>query len=116
MKKTLAIFFLFISTCSLGQSQQKIIDSLFYGQSGIKNKFPDVGLVIGIYIDGTTNYYALGTRKINGSELLDSASIFEIGSATKTFTALLLSNEIQNKEIGRNDYIDKYLSDENLLQ
>lgn len=115
MKKIVVIFLLFVSTCSLGQTQQKIIDSLFYGENGIKNKFPDVGLVIGIFNDGFTHYYALGTRIKNGTKLLDSASIFEIGSATKTFTALLLSNQIQNRKIGRNDYIDKYLSNEIVL-
>jgi CubicO group peptidase (beta-lactamase class C family) len=115
MNKIVAIFLLFISTCSLGQSREKIVDSLFYGQNGINNKFPDVGLVIGIYKDGITNYYTFGTRIKNGTELLDSTSIFEIGSATKTFTTLLLANEIQNKKIGLNDYIDKYHSRELIL-
>ena len=109
MKIILLLFLLFISTYSIGQSQQRIIDSLFYGQKGIKNKFPDVGIVVGIYKDGITNYYSLGTRIRNGKELLDSLSIFEIGSATKTFTALLLANQISNKKIDEHDYIDKYL-------
>jgi CubicO group peptidase (beta-lactamase class C family) len=116
MKKIIVAFLLFITTYSFGQSQQKIIDSLFYGQKGIKNKFPNVGLVVGIYKNGIINYYSLGTRTINGTELLDSASIFEIGSATKTFTALLLANQISNKRINRNDYIDKYLSNKIMLQ
>lgn len=115
MKKIIGIFLLFIATCSLGQSQQKIIDSLFYGQKGIKIKFPDVGLVVGIYKDGIINYYSLGTRIKNGTERLDSASIFEIGSATKTFTALLLANQILNKRVDRNEYIDKYLSSKIIL-
>lgn len=115
MKKIIGIFLLFIATCAIGQSPQKIIDSLFYGQNGIKNKFPDVGLVVGIYKDGIVNYYSLGTRIKNGTELLDSTSIFEIGSATKTFTALLLANQISNKKIDTNDYIDKYLSNKIML-
>lgn len=112
IKKTLLFGLLILSTFSFGQSQQCIIDSLLYGQNGIKYKFPDVGLVIGIYQNGNTNYYSFGTRTKNGTQLLDSTSIFEIGSATKTFTALLLAIEIQNRKIGRNDFIDKYLSKE----
>ena len=109
MKIILLLLLLIISTYSKGQSQQRIIDSLFYGQKGIKNKFPDVGIVVGIYKDGISNYYSLGTRIKNGKELLDSLSIFEIGSATKTFTALLLANQISNKKMDEHDYIDKYL-------
>lgn len=112
MKKIITLVFVLSSINSFGQSPQKVIDSLLYGQDGIKQKFPDVGLVIGIYQNGNTNYYSFGRRKINGSELLDSSSIFEIGSATKTFTALLLSKEIIDKKIGTNDFIDKYLPKE----
>ncbi|TAE75150.1 MAG: class A beta-lactamase-related serine hydrolase [Bacteroidetes bacterium] len=109
MKKIIGLFFFFITTCSFGQSQNEVIDSLFYGQKGIKIKYPDVGIVVGIYKNGIVNYYSLGTRVKNGTELLDSTTIFEVGSATKTFTALLLANEISNKKIDRNSYIDKYL-------
>lgn len=108
MKKLLPVL-LIISTCCFGQTQRQVIDSLFYGEAGIKAKDPDAGLVVGIYQNGGTHYYALGTRMVKGSALLDSATLFEIGSATKTFTGLLLAINVEQHKAGSRDRIDSYL-------
>lgn len=109
MTKLLTVSLLSSFFFSFSQSQQQVIDSLFFGTGGVKSKFPDVGLVIGICINGQTNYYAFGTRTVNETAPLDSTTLFEIGSATKTFTALLLAQAIEDKKIGKNDFIDSYL-------
>jgi CubicO group peptidase (beta-lactamase class C family) len=94
------------------QSQQEIIDSLLYGQSGIKTKHPDLGLVIGVCHQGHTAYYASGTRIRNGKDLLNKTSVFEIGSITKPFTALLLAEAIQDEKVRADDVIDQYIPKE----
>jgi len=95
-----------------GQSLQNIIDALLYGEEGIKAKYPELGLVVGIYHQGLTVYHAFGSRTRNGKELMDKNSIFEIGSVTKTFTALLLAEAIQDQKVHQNDFIDDYLPEE----
>ena len=109
MKFPLLLLLLAISSFCLGQSEKQIVDSLFYGQTGTQKTNPKDGLVIGIFNKNQTHYYAIGRRSINGIESLDSLSIFEIGSATKTFTALLLAIQIQKHNLGINDAIDQYL-------
>jgi CubicO group peptidase (beta-lactamase class C family) len=109
MIRILLIFLLAISTSSFAQTQQKAIDSLFYGKAGIRVQNPDVGLVVGIYQNGQTHYYSIGTRMVKGSAVVDSLTIFEIGSATKTLTALLLAIDIQHHRLAESDPIDRYL-------
>ncbi|RDV11509.1 hypothetical protein DXT99_24570 [Pontibacter diazotrophicus] len=109
MKERLATILLFICSCAFGQDPRTVTDSLLYGQNGVANEYPEVGLVIGIYQDGKTSYYSFGSRTKDGKEPLDSTTIFEIGSATKTFTGLLLANAIESSEVGQHDFIDNYL-------
>jgi CubicO group peptidase (beta-lactamase class C family) len=109
MKNILLVALMAFSTLSFGQVQQKSIDSLFYGSNGLHATNPETGVVIGIYANGKTQYYSIGTRSLNGKAALDSATLFEIGSATKTFTGLLLAKNIQEGRIGLNDHIDRYL-------
>lgn len=103
------IFSFLIFTCAFIQSfaqNQKLVDEIVK-----KNlqKFPDVGLVIGVYQNGKSDYYSYGTLTVNGKTKIDSTTIFEIGSATKTFTALLLAQEIEKGRIKPFDFIDTYL-------
>lgn len=109
MKYTLAILLLCLYFPAISQKEQSIVDSLLTGRKGIMNQLRDGGIVIGIYYNGKTSYYSHGTRKTGSPELLDSTTIFEIGSATKTFTALLLAQEIAKGSIGIKDPIDTYL-------
>jgi CubicO group peptidase (beta-lactamase class C family) len=109
MKNLILIIFLALSTQTFAQVQQKVIDSLFDGKNGIRTAAQGTGLVIGINHNGKATYYAIGTRSASGSEPLDSATIFEVGSATKTFTGLLLALNIEEGKIGLNDNIDSYL-------
>lgn len=112
--KKLAVFILFLILFenSTSQEQKKIVDSVV---SEATSEFPEVGLVIGVYNKSGTHYYSYGNRTKEGHEKLDSLSLFEIGSATKTFTALLLAHEVQNQHIGQHDFIDHYLPQENKL-
>lgn len=100
------IFFFVISHFCFSQNQEETVNAIV---SDVTREFSDVGLVIGIYNEFGTHYYSYGTRTIGSNQKLDSLSLFEIGSATKTFTALLLAQEIANKKIKLHDFIDQYL-------
>jgi len=109
MKIITTLLALLWAICCLGQMQKDVVDSLFFGKNGLRATAPEVGVVIGIFSKGQTHYYSTGTRTATGAELVDSTTIFEAGSATKTLTGLLLAIQMQKGKVGPNDYIDKYL-------
>lgn len=109
MRKLLTSLLVILTSYAFGQQHKQVVDSLLYGQNGIKQTHPEVGLVIGIYQQGKTSYHTFGSRTKGGAAPLDSATLFEIGSATKTFTALLLARAIIAQEMGMHDFIDNYL-------
>lgn len=107
MNKLISIIaFFFVSSNFYSQKIQQAVDSIV---SVHTESFPEVGISIGIYNLSEENYYSYGKRNKEGNLKIDNATIFEIGSATKTFTALLLAQEIANKKINQYDFIDSYL-------
>lgn len=76
---------------------------------------PDLGLVIGVYKNSITKYNSYVYQKKNETNRIDSTTVFEIGSATKTFTALLLALEIQRQNMQQFDFIDNYIPKEIIL-
>ncbi len=56
------------------------------------------GLAIAVYFNGKTYYYYQGVRVLGGKPI-DANSIFELGSLTKTFTAIMLGADV-NQRVG----------------
>lgn len=67
------------------------------------------GLSIGIYKDGKEYFYNYGEVKRDSKVMPTNASIFEIGSISKTFCGILLAQAISEKKVSLNDDIRKYL-------
>ncbi len=63
---------------------------------------------IGIVDKDGAHYYNFGTKTINGSPV-DEHSIYEIGSISKVFTAILLAQQVVNGKMKLDDPIKKYL-------
>lgn len=105
-KKLSLLLICLVSICSFGQRYQKAVDAIVKKQL---SKFPETGLVIGIYKDSGTSYYSYGSLSNENKTKPDSTTLFEIGSATKTFTAALLAQEIEKGNMGQFDFIDGYL-------
>lgn len=68
-----------------------------------------VGIVVGIMeADGTTRIFTAGEAG-PGAQPLSEQSVFEIGSITKVFTAILLADMVARNEVALNDPVTKYL-------
>lgn len=114
MKKFVIIIF-FVSSCIYAQSQVKnAVDSLFrkyYAGDTI------VGVSIGVvFRNPNTNEYLrklffYGEKNRATHEAPDSLTVYQIGSVTKTFTAMVMAQMLRNNTIHRNDLIQSYLPD-----
>jgi CubicO group peptidase (beta-lactamase class C family) len=69
------------------------------------------GLSIGILKDGQMFFYGYGETAKDSGKLPNEQTIFEIGSITKTFTAVLLADAVNRGMIKLDDPVQKYLPD-----
>ena len=110
MKKIFLFSILLFLTKSYCQRLNPIVDSLFYAKkNSLKIINPNLGVSIGILYQGKNYYYNFGNRNKEEKKPINENIVFEIGSNTKIFTALLLANEIVKNKIKQFDYIDPYL-------
>ena len=103
------------STCDLiGDNPLKTgIDSSVYKcvcEIFSEKKF--VGLSLGIYKDDTEFYYNYGKIEKYSDVAPTAATVYEIGSITKTFTGVLLAQAVLNNKIKLDDDIRVYLKEE----
>ena len=66
---------------------------------------------IGVIDKNGAHYYNFGTKTINGAPV-DEHTIYEIGSISKVFTAILLAQQVVNGKMKLDDPIKKYLPTE----
>lgn len=71
----------------------------------------NVGIVLGIINADGMRYYSYGSATASGDVALDAHSVFEIGSITKVFTAVLLADMAERGEVALDDPISRYLPD-----
>ncbi|WP_337043039.1 serine hydrolase [Emticicia sp. 17c] len=85
------------------------VDSLARLYIQLKNT---VGIAIAVVQDGETFTYNYGETR-QGNHQLPNAdkTLFEIGSISKTFTSILLADEVANGRMSLEDPINKYLPD-----
>jgi serine-type D-Ala-D-Ala carboxypeptidase/endopeptidase len=71
-----------------------------------------VGIVVGVLEPGgRRRIVTYGSRAAGDNRPLDGETVFEIGSITKVFTALLLADAVQRGEVALADPVAKYLPD-----
>ena len=80
------------------------IDSVFE-----QNKLP--GLFVSVINNGQQHYFSKGYANPDTKLLFDSATFFEIGSITKTFTAFVLQKVLDENKIADTASIISYLPD-----
>ena len=69
----------------------------------------DAGMVVGIVDEHGSRVYSAGKLDNGTDRAVDGDTVFEIGSVTKTFTALLLLDMAQRGEVKLDDPVAKYL-------
>jgi serine-type D-Ala-D-Ala carboxypeptidase/endopeptidase len=69
----------------------------------------NVGIVIGIFDANGSQYYSYGVKSLVSKEPVNENSVFEIGSITKTFTAILLADMVIKGEVSLNDPLQNFL-------
>ena len=70
-----------------------------------------VGIVAGTVDSSGVHIYVSGRTSVRGAQKPDGDTLFEIGSITKVFTSLVLSDMIQRGEVHADDPVSKYLPD-----
>jgi D-alanyl-D-alanine-carboxypeptidase/D-alanyl-D-alanine-endopeptidase len=68
-----------------------------------------VGIVVGVIDPDGRRIVAYGSYDRTGKHAVNGDTVFEIGSITKVFTALLLADAVQRGEVALSDPISKYL-------
>lgn len=70
-----------------------------------------VGTAIVFIEDGKEEYFFYGYGNAARKEVINKKSVFEIGSVTKTFTALLLADLVKKGRITLDDPVDRFFPD-----
>ena len=70
-----------------------------------------VGVVVGIVTAEGARFYSYGSTTRAGDQDVDEHTVFEIGSITKVFTAILLADMARRGEVALDDPIASYLPD-----
>jgi len=71
----------------------------------------NTGIAIGFISGDSSRIYCFGKQRKSDTVKVNPSSIFEIGSITKTFTAVLLAARVLQNKMSMDDPIDKYLPD-----
>ena len=75
----------------------------------IDKQHQSVGIVVGLLDSAGRRTISYGTLDAGDKRIVDGDTIFEIGSATKVFTSLLLADMVQQGEVALTDPVAKYL-------
>lgn len=70
-----------------------------------------VGMAIGTYDNEETNFYAYGVKNLDNGGTIDENTMFEIGSITKTFTAIALAKFHLQGQLSLDDELQKFFDD-----
>lgn len=107
IKKILITFILLPFSFCYGNPPYNSLQKLV---STERDKFNIPGLSLSILLPNQSSAitFTAGTKSIANKIPLNSNSLFQVGSVTKTFTALLLAREINNKHISLSDKLGKF--------
>jgi CubicO group peptidase (beta-lactamase class C family) len=104
LKKATKVF----SNNPLQTLTDKAVDSIVQPYASLATTH---AISIGILKNNETHFYGYGETVEGNKQIPNEQSLFEIGSITKTFTAILLSDAVNSGKIKLDDPVNKYLPD-----
>lgn len=78
----------------------------------IDSQRQSVGIVVGVIEPSGRRIVSYGSMDRDGKQAVNGDTLFEIGSATKVFTALLLADMVRRGEVALSDPLSKFLPPE----
>ncbi len=108
MKFILSTLLLSITFLSHGQSNVKLPEDVVQNIEKRVQQGSNPSIAVGIVDKNGTHYYNFGTTKGNG-QLVNEHTIYEIGSISKVFTAILLAQLAQDGKLKIDDPVQSYL-------
>lgn len=108
MKYSILLFILFLSLGSSGQSRSTLPDDVVKSiDKRIEQGF-NTSIVVGVLDKDGSHYFNFGT-KTNKGAAVNEHTIYEIGSVSKVFTAILLAQQASDGKLKVEDLIKNYL-------
>ena len=102
----------FIASSTYGESNNKRKDISGVMDSVIRplmQEYRIPGMAIAVIVDGESYFYNYGVESLETQRPITNKTLFEIGSASKTFTATLASYAQVNGDLALSDSASKYL-------
>ena len=103
----IAIFYSIVKDFAAELPSDDVIRQILTGRVG--NNENNVGIIAKIITPAGERVISHGHRHTGDAEPLDGDTVFEIGSVTKVFTALVLADMVQRNEAALADPVAKYL-------
>ncbi|WP_462252473.1 serine hydrolase [Ekhidna sp.] len=111
MIRTIKSILLLIATISISHAQWDLSTELKESLKLRIENGENTGIVIGLIDENGVAYYSYGVKSLKTNEPVDENSVFEIGSISKTFTGILLAEQVKRGKMNLDDPIQKYLPD-----
>ncbi|WP_422083032.1 serine hydrolase [Ulvibacterium sp.] len=108
LKKLLALGYLVVALGAC-QAQTPLSEEV---KANIKLRVDNgmnAGIIVGLIDNKSESYFGYGVKSLDTMEAVDEYSIFEIGSISKTFTGILLADEVLKNEMKLEDPLQLYL-------
>jgi CubicO group peptidase (beta-lactamase class C family) len=103
-------FTILLSEFSLHASAEDFTNAIHaFMQHRVEVEKRDVGIVVGIVDEHGSSIISYGKLDNGTNQEVNGDTVFEIGSITKTFTALLLQDMVERGEMKLDDPVAKYL-------
>ncbi len=106
----LAYILFFLSACNNNEPQpksiQEVVDQIVFPHIALGS---NVGIIVGVIKGGEKTVYSYGEKELGSKEKITAQGVFEIASATKTFTAIALADMHLKGEVSLDDPIEMYL-------
>jgi D-alanyl-D-alanine-carboxypeptidase/D-alanyl-D-alanine-endopeptidase len=108
-----SVFYLCAATILVAVGDAQRTDSEIRGilAQRVDEFHQSVGIVVGMIGPDGRKVIAYGALEKGDPRVLNGDTIFEIGSVTKVFTSLLLSDMVQRGQVALTDPVSKYLPD-----